>query len=159
MVGAPGIEPESHAPNPAPFFFGTPRIKLGSHAHPALLASGHPELNWGLTHPKRVYYHCTMPRNSAGLACILTLYKYPTQGAGRGVYTTTVLCPVTVLGQKAKILFSIQHSLFFGVFRVGAPRIELGSYPPHGHILPLYYAPINTFAGLRLSTPRVPSKT
>jgi hypothetical protein len=24
---------------------------------------------------------------------------------------------------------------------VGLPRIELGPYPPHGHILPLYYSP------------------
>ncbi|KKR12159.1 MAG: hypothetical protein UT41_C0003G0086 [Candidatus Wolfebacteria bacterium GW2011_GWC2_39_22] len=29
---------------------------------------------------------------------------------------------------------------------VGVPRIELGSYTPEAHILPLYYTPLETLA-------------
>ena len=46
-------------------------------------------------------------------------------------------------GRESNSVFTSITPLLSNSFLVGLPRIELGSYPPHGHILPLYYSPID----------------
>src|SRR3989338_3964492 len=52
-----------------------------------------------------------------------------------------------------------ERTLFFIKFRIGAPRIELGSHAPEACILPLYYAPMRNSISIgrvycRCTTPR-----